>query len=62
MLHHNFHVPAVQQPALEYQTMETQDSETKRSPGIGFTDRTDKSQQAEKSAKVVLVFRMFSDI
>lgn len=45
MLHHNFHVPAVQQPASEYQTMETQDSETKRSPGIGFTDRTVSTQR-----------------
>lgn len=45
MLHHNFHVPAVQQPATEYQTMETQDSETKRSPGIGFTDRTVSTQR-----------------
>lgn len=45
MLHHNFHVPAVQQPASEYQTMETQDSETERSPGIGFTDRTVSTQR-----------------
>lgn len=37
--------------ASEYQTMETQDSETERSPGIGFTDRAVGSRRAANSAK-----------